>query len=282
MRAAAFASAAIVCVHAAAPIPGFRPPSIPLFSQSPLVNVWSSSDSLAGSSPVHWTGTELDMFAAIRVDGVAYQLMGDASRAGVTPAPALASQQWTRTRATQTTYGFSAGAVSLNLTFTSPKLTVDWDLFSRPAHYVTFDVASTDGAAHAVSLYFDVTGNVVMRQPGDVAFSRVAVTGPGAGSSLTALRLGAATQTPLADSNDALNWGNAYLMADLAPGAGASGAIAYSNATRGGWLATGALPADEPSSPVPLAPGGPQPATGPQRGVDRGHLGWGTGGDPKP
>ena len=251
----------------AAPIPGFRPPSIPLFSQSPLVNVWSSTDSLASSSPVHWTGTPLDMFAAVRVDGAAYLLMGDASRAGVEPAPAPAAQLWARVRATQSTYGFAAGGVFVNLTFTSPKLTVDWDLFSRPAHYLTFDVSSADGGSHAVSLYADVTANVVMRRGGDVAWQRAAVTGVGAGS-LTALRMGSASQAPLADSNDALNWGIAYLVADLsAPGA--SGAVAYSNATRGTFLASGALPPDAPASPTPLSPGGVQPATGPQVGIDR-------------
>ena len=251
----------------AAPIAGFRPPSIPLFSQSPLVNVWTSSDSLAGSSPEHWTGTPLDMFAAVRVDGAAYLLMGDATRAGVEPAPAPATQLWARVRATQSTFGFAAGGVFVNLTFTSPKLTVDWDLFSRPAHYLTFDVSSADGGSHAVSLYADVTANVVMRRGGDVAWQRAAVTGVGAGS-LTALRMGAASQAPLADANDALNWGIAYLLADLsAPGA--SGAIAYSNATRGTFLASGALPPDAPASPTPLSPGGAQPATGPQVGVDR-------------
>jgi hypothetical protein len=119
-----------------------------------------------------------------------------------------------------------------------------------------------------VQLYIDVPATVVMRESGDVAFARAAV--PSAGAGVTALRLGAAVQTPLADSNDALNWGNAYLMADLSPGSGASAAIAYTNASRGAWLASGVLPPDEGASPAPLSPGGLQPATGPQVGVDRG------------
>jgi hypothetical protein len=57
----------------------------------------------------HWNGQELDMFAAIRVDGTAYLLMGDASRAGMTTPPVAAVQHWTTVRATQSTYGFTAG-----------------------------------------------------------------------------------------------------------------------------------------------------------------------------
>jgi hypothetical protein len=108
-----------------------------------------------------------------------------------------------------------------------------------------------------------------MREPGDVAFAREGVVGEGVSGKVTALRMGAAEQSPLADSNDALNWGVAYLMADLAQD-GTSASIAYSNATRSGFLGSGVLPADEPGSTAPLSPGGKQPATGPQVGVDRG------------
>ena len=59
-------------------------------------------------------------------------------------------------------------------------------------------------------------------------------------------------------------------MADLAPAAKATAAIQYTDVLRSGFLSAGALPADLPSSPVPLTPGGPAPATGPQVGIDRG------------
>lgn len=42
--------------------------------------------------------------------------------------------------------------MTVNLTFNSPLLTDDWELLSRPAHYVTFDVAANDAGAHAVQL----------------------------------------------------------------------------------------------------------------------------------
>ncbi len=53
--------------------------------------------------------------------------------------------------------------MAVNLTFTSPLLPGDWELMSRPAHYVTFDVAALDHTSHAVNVYFDVTANIVAR-----------------------------------------------------------------------------------------------------------------------
>ena len=114
------------------------------------LQMWSNTDNLFDSSPSHWTGTALDLFSAVRVDGVSYQLMGDATKANGTIVPAV--QQSVVVWATQTVYSFVAGSINVNVTFTSPKLTVDWELFSRPAHYVTYSVASLDGKNHAVQL----------------------------------------------------------------------------------------------------------------------------------
>ena len=43
--------------------------------------------------------------------------------------------------------------VYVNLTFTSPQVPTDWDLMSRPAHYVTFDVWSSSATEHDVTVY---------------------------------------------------------------------------------------------------------------------------------
>lgn len=104
------------------------------------------------------------------------------------------------------------------MTFTSPQIMDDYELLSRPAHYVTFDAASADGAAHSVSTYFDINGNVVVRDPSVlVTWARTPVTGNGlsASSGIHALSIGAVKQTPLADSNDRPSWGVAYLLANI-------------------------------------------------------------------
>lgn len=45
--------------------PRFRPPSVPLLSQSPLVNVWSSFDSLYGGPTRFWNGAPNEMVALV-------------------------------------------------------------------------------------------------------------------------------------------------------------------------------------------------------------------------
>ena len=67
MIAALLVSAAVGGL-AASPVPGFRAPATPLFEGSPLVNVFSFTDTLYGSSPKQWTGADLDMFAGVTVD----------------------------------------------------------------------------------------------------------------------------------------------------------------------------------------------------------------------
>lgn len=151
-------SAALSFAAAAAPVPGFRPPAIPLWSQSPLINVWSNTDQLNQAPPTHWTGASLDFFAGVRVDSAFFLLMGSPSQTWGTLTPAV--QTSVVVFATQTVYSFTAGGVAINLTFTSPLITDNWELLSRPAHYATFSIASADGAPHAVKTYFDITGNV--------------------------------------------------------------------------------------------------------------------------
>ena len=82
-------AAAALAAHAASPVAGFRAPAVPLFTQSPLINVWSRSDALTQSVPTHWTGNAIDMAAMVRVDGTPFLLMGDASASGAPAAAVL-------------------------------------------------------------------------------------------------------------------------------------------------------------------------------------------------
>ena len=269
---AAAAAALPLAALAASPVPGFRPPAVPLFTQSPLINVWSRADVLNGAVPSHWTGNAIDMAAMARVDGTAYLLMGDASASG---APRAATQLSVTVMATQTHYSFLAGAVRIDLTFASPLITSDYDLLSRPAHYVTFAASSTDSSAHAVQLYFDATGELVVHDASAlVSWARTPVTGPGISRPVTAVSIGATAQLPLSDTNDRAGWGILYVMADSgdAAGGGATLALEYSNTTRALFASTGALPtSDNTNQPAPLLPSsGLLPPTGPQAGKDRG------------
>lgn len=248
---------------ATSPIPGFRPPAVPILAQSPLINVFSPFDTLNEGDVTHWTGNNADWFSGIRVDGAFYLLLGNPAPSWSAAPLQRAAQVGVAVFATQTVYSFTAGPVALNLTFTSPQIPTDFDLMSRPSHYVTADVAATDGATHAVQLYFDVTPRLVIEDAGaDVAFGTVAVA-PGA----EALAMGNAAQQPLSSTNDRANWGVMYLTRDTT--VPSAGALQMSNVSRSAWVATGALPPGAgPVSPIPFS-GGKGPATGVQKGVDR-------------
>lgn len=109
--------AAAAVTNAVAPIPGFRPPSVPLISQSPLINSWSNYDNLNDGPVTDWTGWNQDLVAMARVDGAAYVLMGVLWDA--TEAYANATQTCVVVYPTQSVYSFTAGAVAIDLTFTS-------------------------------------------------------------------------------------------------------------------------------------------------------------------
>ena len=60
----------------------FRPPAVPLVTVDPYMSVWSFTDNLYDSWPVHWTGAVHAMTGMIRVDGRCYRFMGPESKWG--------------------------------------------------------------------------------------------------------------------------------------------------------------------------------------------------------
>jgi hypothetical protein len=132
----------------------------------------------------------VDWFAGVTVDGKFYLLMGNPTPSWATASPLTQAQQTSLTvQSTQTLYTFTAGAVAVNLTFTTPQIAGDWDLMSRPCHYLTYSVAALDGSAHAVSLYQDVTSYLVLGNGKNdlVSFGRVPL--PGVGAEALSLRV---------------------------------------------------------------------------------------------
>lgn len=251
---------------ATSPIPGFRPPSVPLISQSPLINVFSPFDTLNEGDVTHWTGPSMDWMSGVYVDSTFYLIMGN-------PNPSLwnkgqplnrATQTSLTVFATQTLYTFTAGPLAVNLTFTTPQIAGDWDLMSRPAHYLTYSFASLDASTHDVSVYQDVTSLLVIRDSSaNMTFSRV----PLPLSQGEALRLGGSVQAPLRDTNDRASWGFIYLSRSTeAPSAGV---MDLTPVTRAAFVSGGVIPTtDNPINPQPVS-GNPGKATGPQPGKDR-------------
>lgn len=218
--------------------PGFRPPAVPLVCHDPYFSIWSFTDRLTDDWPRHWTGAINAICGLVRIDGAPYRFCG--------PGPDEArplEQVALEVHPTRTVYRFAGGGIGLELTFTTPALPHDLDLLARPVSYLTSAVESTDGAAHRVELYLDVTGELAVNtvdQP--VAWSRAEVAG------LTALRIGTVEQPVLAKRGDNLriDWGHAYLAA---PREQATGALHDAHVTRTEFSQSGGLPAADDAGP---------------------------------
>ena len=187
-----------------------RPAAVPLVTFDPHTSIWSFADRLTDDWPRHWTGTRMSLYAVLRIDGVAYRVMG-----GGEWLARAAEQRGCRVLATSTEYLFRAGPVELALRFVTPLLADDLDLLSRPVTYLCIRARALDAQAHAVAFYLDMTGEIAVNLPHQlVTWQRHDHDG------VTALGLRCETQHVLAQAGDhrRIDWGTAFL-------AGASGQV---------------------------------------------------------
>ena len=131
-----------------------RPPAVPLVACDPYFSIWSPADTLNSADTIHWTGKPHRLTALVRVDGVAYRVMG----AQPDDIPAI-EQTALSVLPTRTVYTFQTAGVALTLTFLTPALPDDLDILSRPVTYLTFALQAVDGKTHDVQFYFDASAN---------------------------------------------------------------------------------------------------------------------------
>jgi len=212
----------------------FRPPATPLVACDPYFSVWSFNDKLTDADTRHWTGRPQPLLSLIRVDGVAFRLMGDDPEA-VPPLP----QVGLKVLATRTIYDFENPIVHVTLTFMTPSLPDDLDLFSRPVTYLIWDVRSTDGKPHEASVYFSASAALAVDTGGQkVAWSRPNIGG------LDVLKVGTEEQPILRAKGDdrRIDWGYAYVAASKGEG---KAAIGSTGDMLRGFVADGKLPAKD-------------------------------------
>ena len=126
----------------------FRPPAVPLVSVSPHFSLWSR---LSDADTTHWAGAAQPLSIFLDADGVTYRLCGRGDGRGV-EVPVL-PQRSCRVGATVTTYRFADGkGLSAEVAFTTPRLTDDLDVFSRPVTYVTVHVTGAKQATVRASI----------------------------------------------------------------------------------------------------------------------------------
>jgi hypothetical protein len=190
----------------------FRPPAVPLVTVDPYTSVWSFSDRLYDSWPVHWTGQPHAMAGMIRVDGRTYRFMGPesvcsqaAEQTGLTVAP------------TKTTYTFEAGGVKLQLYFLTPMLAHNLDYLTSPVTFVTFKARALDRNRHEVALYLDLSAEWVVNRPEQqVVWQRMPTTV----AETQFVSMGSAAQPILEKAGDdvRLDWGHLWVGVPVAHG----------------------------------------------------------------
>jgi len=220
----------------------FRPPAVPLVTCDPYFSIWSFADRLTHDSTRHWTGARHALQSMVRIDGKAYRVMGMDPR----DVPAL-PQVGLAVLPTRTIYEFEGEGVHVTLTFMTPLLPHNLDVFSRPVTYLIWEIRARDGKEHAVSLYYDNSAELVVNTPDqEVVWSREKF------GDLTALRMGSQQQRILGKSGDDLriDWG--YLYAATPNDQGVRQVIAESDVARDSFVRNGSLPeTDDPRMPRP-------------------------------
>ena len=130
-----------------------RPPAVPLVSVEPHFSVWSAADRLYDKETTHWSGAAQPLTILLDADGVTYRICGR-GKDKTLELPVL-PQTGCRVGATITSYRFADGkGLSAEVDFTTPRLTDDLDVFSRPVTYVTVRVKG----AKAASVRASITG----------------------------------------------------------------------------------------------------------------------------
>ena len=215
-RPLTFAACAAVSLEVAA----VRPPAVPLVSVEPHFSLWSCADNLYDRETLHWTGARQPLSIFLDADGVTYRLCGVGDRKGL-ELPVL-PQVSCRVGATVTSYRFAKGALAAEVDFTTPRLTDDLDVFSRPVTYVTVRV--TGARRQAVRLR--ITGAFATN---DDKAPTLWATNTVAG--VRDLSVRRAQQTPFSIRGDRkrADWGSVHLVGPVVDGAVTRYLLAYDN-----------------------------------------------------
>lgn len=217
---------------------GFRLPAVPLVTVDPYFCVWSMADTLTEDWTKHWTSTNNSMSGMAFIDGKPFRFAGT-DHWSIPKVPAM-EQKKLEVYPTRSIYTFEVEGVEITLNFMTPLLLDDLDIMSRGASYVQFTVKSTDGNAHDVTLYFDVTGEWVVDLPNQkVTWGSYKIGGE---NPIDVLRIGSQDQQILDKTGDnrRIDWGYLHLTYQSTPdSAGATGTLKN---VRKKFIETGSLP----------------------------------------
>jgi hypothetical protein len=124
------------------------------------------------------------------------------------PSMQEAVQQNVQITATSTIYNFTAGAVDLKVTFTSPLLMEDLNLLARPISYITYSLKSNDSKSHNAKVLLSASSNIAVYRPSQEVEAKQYTT-----NSLNILKVGTVEQPFLQKAADdmRIDWGYFYV-----------------------------------------------------------------------
>jgi hypothetical protein len=134
-----------------------RPPSIPLAVRSPYLSTWLPATSLTSVTPQFWNGATRGFAGLVMIDNQPYAWAGEPLLTGNAPVTAMTATS-TEVTATRSIFTAQAGGVQLVAEWLSPVEPGNLELQSVPLTLLTVSVSFTDGAAHDVQVYADITG----------------------------------------------------------------------------------------------------------------------------
>ena len=218
-----------------------RPPAVPLLTSDPYLSVWSETDKATDDVTRHWTKHPNPLVSLVRIDGKTFRILGNTP----SEAPAL-PQTELAVSPTRTTYTFQNSQVQVAMSFLTPALPADLNIYSRPVTYLTWDVSSRDGHNHRVQVFESTSSLLSVNDPSQsVEWKREQM------GDLTALRAGTVAQTLLRPAGDdtRIDWGYVYAVAESGQAKSAIGADAELSSE---FLSTGTvLDAVNPKMPRP-------------------------------
>ena len=192
----------------------FRPPAVPLVSVEPHFSVWSAADRLYDVDTTHWSGARQPLAIHLDADGTTYRLCGRGF--GSTLELPVVPQTGCRVGATVTSYTFADGkGLSAEIDFTTPRLTDDLDVFSRPVTYVTVRVKGAKKHTVRASISGAWATN---DDKARMAWATNSVAG------VADISVGRAKQTPFSVRGDRkrADWGRVHLVGPFASEPGAT------------------------------------------------------------
>src|ERR1700691_1621123 len=147
-----------------------RPPAAALAVRGPYLSTWLPATVLPGTWQEFWAGHTTAVGGIIRIDGVAYEFMGDPTIILNVPNGNYGTPTTTQdfeqalqqtgltVTPTRSVYELEGGGVEVTVEFLSPVEPGDLARQSIPMSYIQLSARSIDGKKHDVQIYADISG----------------------------------------------------------------------------------------------------------------------------